>query len=432
MACCSRLRGSPSSALVLLLPAAVLRVTQAATRHRRTTAKVLVVLTPVWLVLALLDVRSGAGAVASGDTAGYVYGQVSRVPAVLRDQREFAEAARTADVRTTPDELLTGLRGKDVLVVFVESYGRVAVEGSTFAPGITDVLTRGEQDLQEVGFSSRSAFLTSPTFGAISWLAHATLQSGLWVDSQRRYDVLVDSPRLTLSRIFGQAGWRTVAAVPANTRDWPQSEFYGFDQLYDSRNVGYEGPRFGYPPMPDQYTLSAFHRLELAPQSRSPVMAEIDLITSHAPWSRTPRMVEWTDVGDGSVFDGMPTQLPSAGDIWPSPERVKQAYGESIEYSLTALLSFITTYGDDDLVVVIVGDHQPARIVSGDDAGHDVPVSVVAADPAVLDRIAPWEWRPGLLPAPDAPVWRMDDFRDRFLAAFGPNGHTGDRLRGAR
>jgi hypothetical protein len=412
-------------ALLLLLPAAVVRVSGAATRNRRTTAKTLVVLAPAWLVLALLDVRSGAGAVASRDTAGYVHGQVSRVPTVIRDQREFAEAARADDLPAPGADLLTGLRGKDVLIVFVESYGRVAVEGSTFSSGISDVLRRGEQQLRQAGFASRSAFLTSPTFGAISWLAHATLQSGLWVDSQRRYDVLVESPRLTLSRIFGRAGWRTVAAVPANTRDWPESEFYGFDQLYDSRNVGYEGPRFGYPPMPDQYTLAAFHRLELAPEPRRPVMAEIDLVTSHAPWSRTPRMVEWSDVGDGSVFDGMPSQLPSAGDIWPSPERVREAYGESIEYSLTALLSFITTYGDDDLVVVVVGDHQPARIVSGQDAGHDVPISVVAADPAVVDRITPWSWHPGLLPPPDAPVWRMDELRDRFLAAFGPDGHTG-------
>lgn len=420
-------------ALVLLLPAAVLRVSRAATRNRRTTTTVLAVLAPVWLVLALLGVRGGAGVVASRDTAAYVYTQVSRVPAVLRDQREFAEATRTDDLRAAPGaELLAGLHGKDVLVVFVESYGRVAVEGSTFSPGVADVLRRGDRELRAAGFSSRSAFLTSPTFGAISWLAHATLQSGLWVDSQRRYDVLVESPRLTLSRIFGQAGWRTVAAVPANTRDWPQARFYGFDQLYDSRNVGYEGPRFGYPPMPDQYTLAAFQRLELAPAARRPVMAEIDLITSHAPWSRTPRMVEWSDVGDGSVFDPMPGELPSAGDIWPAPERVKAAYGDSIEYSLTALLRFITTYGDDDLVVVVVGDHQPATIVSGEDAGHDVPVSVVAADPAVLGRIAPWAWQPGLLPAPDAPVWRMDEFRDRFLAAFGPDGHTGDRARGGR
>ena len=63
-------------------------------------------------------------------------------------------------------------------------------------------------------------------------------------------------------------------------------------------------------------------------------MAEIDLITSHAPWSRTPRMIHQAEVGDGSVFDGMPEQLPSETDIWPSPERVRAAYGESIEYSL--------------------------------------------------------------------------------------------------
>ena len=64
--------------------------------------------------------------------------------------------------------------------------------------------TQGTEQLEEPGFASRSAFLTSPTFGALSWLAHATLQSGLWIDSQQRYDVLVTSSRLTLSRLFGR------------------------------------------------------------------------------------------------------------------------------------------------------------------------------------------------------------------------------------
>ena len=36
--------------------------------------------------------------------------------------------------QTPGRDLLTRLRGKDVLVVFVESYGRVAVEDSWFAP----------------------------------------------------------------------------------------------------------------------------------------------------------------------------------------------------------------------------------------------------------------------------------------------------------
>ena len=420
-------------ALLVLLPLSVLRITRVAARHRGPASKAVAALASLWLVLAVLDVRGGAGTLASRDTAGYVYGQVSRIPSELRDQREFTEAAQEDPLRRVPaQELLTGLRGKDVLFVFVESYGRVAVEGSSFSAGVNAVLASGTKQLKEAGFSSRSAFLTSPTFGALSWLAHATLQSGLWVDSQQRYDVLVTSSRLTLSRLFGRAGWRTVADVPANTKDWPQGAFYRYDHIYDSRNVGYEGPRFGYPTMPDQYTLDAFHRLELAQEQRRPVMAEIDLISSHAPWSRTPRMIDQSAVGDGSVYDGMPEQLPSETDIWPSPRRVQAAYGESIEYSLNALVSFVTTYGDDDLVVVLLGDHQPATIVSGEDAGRDVPIAIVSRDPAVLDTISGWGWNEGLRPKPEAPVWRMDAFRDRFLAAYGSSGETGPRAASAR
>jgi hypothetical protein len=57
-------------------------------------------------------------------------------------------------------------------------------------------------------------------------------------------------------------------------------------------------------------------------------------------------------------------------------------------------------------------------VVSGQDATHDVPVTLLAADPAVLDRIGSWGWDPGMRPAQDAPVWPMDAFRDRFLTAF--------------
>jgi hypothetical protein len=412
-------------ALLVLVPLSLLRLTRVALRHRRAAVPGVVALAVSWLVLAALQLQGTAGPLASRTTAEYVHGQFARIPGELRDRREFLVAAQTDPLHEAgPYELLDGLRGKDVVVVFVESYGRVALEGSSSA-GINAALDRNTAELAESGFVSRSAFLTSPTFGAVSWLAHATLQSGLWVDSQQRYDVLVTSPRHTLTSLFDRAGWRTVGMSPANTRDWPQREFYGFDQFYDSRNVGYEGPRFGYPTMPDQYTLDAFHRLELAPSPRPPVMAEVDLITSHAPWSRVPMLIDQADVGDGSVFEGMPEELLSEGDIWPEPDRVKAAYGEAIEYSLNALARFVATYGDDELVLVVVGDHQPATIVSGRDAGFDVPVAVVAKDPAVIDRIAEWGWDDGLRPRSAAPVWRMDEFRDRFVAAYSATGHTG-------
>jgi hypothetical protein len=49
-------------------------------------------------------------------------------------------------------------------------------------------------------------------------------------------------------------------------------------------------------------------------------------------------------------------------------------------------------------------------------------VTLIARDPAVIDRIAPWGWQDALSPGGAAPVWRMDRFRDRFLTAYGPQG----------
>jgi hypothetical protein len=405
--------------LLVLVPMAVLRVTRVAARHRGSAAGALAVVATLWVALALSGVRTSGGAVAASDNAPYVYDQLTRIPPELRDQRRFAAATEEEpDHAPATSGLLSGLRGKNVLFVFVESYGKVALDGSWFSPGVNAVLDDASRDLGAAGFATRSAWFTSPTFGGISWLAHSTLQSGLWVDSQQRYDILLESPRMTLSRYFGKAGWRTVDVVPANDRDWPEGRFYGYDHVYDSRNIGYEGPRFGYPTMPDQFTLAAFERLELARDRRRPVMAEIDLLNSHTPWSRTPRMVAQSSVGDGSVFVGMPATLPSETDIWPSPRRVQEAYGRSIQYSLTALTRFITTSLDDDTVVVFLGDHQPSTIVSGEDAGHEVPVTIVARDRDVLDAITSWRWTAGLRPTADSPVWRMDQFRDRFLAAY--------------
>ncbi|MEO7350522.1 MAG: CDP-alcohol phosphatidyltransferase family protein, partial [Marmoricola sp.] len=410
-------------AVLVLMPLSVLRLSGLVARHRRRSTSAVTALALVWVLCAMAGVQLQPGTqVASASAAGLAQDEVALVRAGIKDRKTFAKALADDRYRETPgDQLLTGLRGKDVLLVFVESYGRVAVQDSSFSPGVTAVLDAGTHRLHAAGFASRSAFLTSPTFGAASWLAHSTLQSGLWVDSQQRYDQLVSRDRLTLTDAFGRAGWRTVSDVPSNTHHWPQgSSFYHFDKLYDAHNVGYRGPKFSYASMPDQYTLSAMGRLELAKSDRPPVMAEIDLVSSHHPWTPLPQMVDWKRVGDGSVFDGMPGRGASPDTVFRDPDKVRAAYGKSIEYSLNSLISFVQTHPDPNLVLVVLGDHQPHSYVSGSGAGHDVPVTVIAHDTKVMDRISSWGWQDGLRPHPGAPVWRMDTFRDRFLAAYGP------------
>ncbi|WP_242665421.1 MULTISPECIES: CDP-alcohol phosphatidyltransferase family protein [unclassified Nocardioides] len=388
-------------AVLVLLPLAAVRVSGTVATHPRAAVSVALAL----LLAPITQLGSTSAAVLA-------YDEVVQVRADLADRRTFGrEIAADRYAGVPADRLLRGLRGKDVLVVFVESYGRVAVQGTSYSPGIAAVLDDGSHRLRAAGYASRSAFLTSPTFGAGSWLAHASVQSGLWVDSEQRYEQLLGQDRLTLTSAFGAAGWRTVFDVPADTRDWPEgADFYGFDHLYDSRNVGYRGPEFGYAPMPDQYTLKTFQHLELDPADRPPVMGEIDLVSSHHPWAPSPELVPWDQVGDGSVFADVPTQ--------PDSSDVQTLYGQSVEYTMGTLVSWLETQPDPDLVLLVLGDHQPHSYVSGPDPGHDVPVSLIARDRGVVRRIADWGWQPGLHPSPDAPVWPMNVVRDRFLAAF--------------
>ena len=408
---------------LLALPVlALLRLTRVAAGHRGWALPAVAALGVVWVGLRVLGAP-----VASTSAAALAVDEVNAVRSGLRAHEILAREIPRDRFRATPgDQLLTGLRGKDVLLLFVESYGRVAVQGSSFSPGVAAVLDRGTAQLQAGGFSSRSAFLSSSTFGGLSWLAHSTLQSGIRIGTQRGYNQLVKSDRLTLSGAFKRAGWRTVSEDPANKRTWPEgSSFYHYDKIYDRRNVGYRGPEFGLPPMPDQYVLEALQRLELAKRRRPPLFAEVDLISSHAPWTRIPRFIPWEDVGDGSIFHRVPVQESTQAALFGDSKRARAAYGHSIEYTMSTIASFVQHYGDDKTVVVLLGDHQPATTVSGQDAGHDVPISVIAHDPKVMDQIAGWGWQDGLRPSPQAPVWPMASFRDRFLSAFGSSPPTG-------
>jgi phosphatidylglycerophosphate synthase len=408
-------------AVLILTTLAVSRLIRVAAANRRWSLRAVAALGAVWALSWAFGAQFAPDApVASTSAAGLAFHEVRAVRAGIEDHATFAREIGHDRFRNTPgDQLLTGLRGKDVIVAFVESYGKVAVQDSSFSPRIAALLDSGTRQLQAAGFSSRSAFLTSSTFGGISWLAHSTLQAGVWVDTQRRYDQLVKSNRLTLSVAFKRAGWRTVDDVPSNNRAWPQgSSFYHYDKVYDRRNVGYRGPTFTYASMPDQYVLAALQRLELSKRARRPLFAEVDLVSSHTPWTRIPHLIDWSDVGDGSIFNRVPVDKPTKAALWSDPDRVRAAYGQSIEYTLSSLVSFVEHYGDPNLVLVVLGDHQPATIVTGQGPTHDVPISVIAHDPKVLDRIAGWGWDDGLRPSSQAPVWPMSAFRDRFLGAF--------------
>ena len=410
-----------AGAVVVLVPLASRRLALLATRHHRGSTRAVAGLAVAWVACAATGFQLAPGRPAAAADVGMLASDRVRAAVdALHEQRRFDLAVASDPLPGPAAADLTALRGKDVLVVFVESYGRVALEGPDAEP-VRRLLDAGTARLRDSGFTARSAFLTSSTFGSSSWLAHATLQSGLWVDNQSLYDRLLSSRRTTLTSAFARAGWRTVALLPSNRGTWPEGRaFYRFAKVYDRNSLGYRGPKFGFSAVPDQFALAALARLELARPDRAPVMAEIELTSSHAPWAPLPTMVDWTRLGDGSVYDGIEAEAMTTKGFLGDRRAVPAAYRASIAYSLTSLIGFVERYGDDDLVVIALGDHQPSTVVSGYGARRDVPITLIAHDPVVIARIAAWGWQDGLRPGERAPVWPMDSFRDRFFTAYGP------------
>ncbi|WP_127501755.1 sulfatase-like hydrolase/transferase [Actinoplanes solisilvae] len=409
---------------VLLAVAALVAVTFSARRlsgllaaHPWPVRGSVVTLSIAWVTLAVMGFQLVGGIpVASQTATDLARDTVLAVPQNIQERKDFAREVQDDAFANLPnDQLLSALRGKDVIVGFVESYGRDAVENPEFNQPVLDRLRAGQAELEAKGFAARSGYLTSPTFGGGSWLAHSTFLSGLWIDNQNRYRSLVATDRLTLTSAFKRAGFRTVGFEPGVTFAWPEGDFYGYQQVYDSHTLGYNGPALSWSTMPDQYVMKKVHDYEFGKAKRPPLLAEVTLTSSHTPWKPVPSMLPWEKIGDGSVYGPMIKEAPGGDDV-------KQAYAGSIAYSVDSLISYVRDFGDDNLVLVLLGDHQPNSSVVGSHSTKDVPISIVAKDPKVLDRIGSWGWTNGLTPAPDAPLWPMNEFRDKFLTAYSPQG----------
>ncbi|MFJ1805070.1 MULTISPECIES: CDP-alcohol phosphatidyltransferase [unclassified Streptomyces] len=412
--------------LFAVMALATVRISNLMVRNTQVSTRATLIAATVWVTCSVVGLQNAGVPVASYRTANALANEARQVRDTLRDEAAFGKEARYDTFGATPaDQLVPDLRGKDVVFTFIESYGRSAIEDPGMAPGVDRTLDAGTQALTKAGFSAKSGWLTSATYGGSSWLGHSTTLSGLWVDNQQRYQTVMASDHLSLTKAFQKTGaWDTVGIMPGVQKGWPEARFYGLDKVYNAFQMGYQGPKFSWSTMPDQYALEAFQRLEHGRTDRDkPLMSEIILTSSHQPWAPIPKMVGWDEIGDGSVFEDIQKAGEKASDVIADSARSKTEYGRSIQYSVTALTQWLERYGTDDTVLVFLGDHQPISRVSGDNASRDVPISIVAKDPKVLDKIAAWNWTDGLKPAHNAPVWKMSSFRDKFLTAYGSTPH---------
>ncbi|MDR6820546.1 hypothetical protein J2X76_005745 [Neorhizobium sp. 2083] len=381
--------------------------------RRKATLVSGVVLSIGLVALAVQDPdRRGLGVEA--EAASYFVNRVAMVREAVADLTRFEDELKQDPVAA--GQRFSALAGTDIVLVFIESYGRSAIEDSRYAARISHRLNSVEEEIKAAGLEARSGWLTSPTVGGISWLAHGTLLSGLWVDNQGRYDRMITSERTSLNNLFRSSGWRTTAVMPAITLDWPEAGYFGYDSIHAAAGLGYRGKPFNWVTMPDQFTLEAFERLE-RPGGHKPVMAEMALISSHAPWTPLPTLVDWDRIGDGTIFNVQTEGGDPPSVVWADPNRVRSQYLTSIDYTLETLGSYMARYGRNTLFILL-GDHQPASIVTGEGASRDVPMHIVTGNPDLLKRLDGWNWEKGMIPQPSTPVYRMDEFRQKLVESF--------------
>jgi hypothetical protein len=334
----------------------------------------------------------------------------------VRDTRADLAAFRLAaldDPMLAAGPLLDHLGARDLIVIFVESYGRSSFRNALYAPTHTGTLLQIQTDLAAQGVAMRSGWATAPMTGGQSWLAHGSVASGLWLNTQGRYRAMLVSPRRTLFHFAQNEGRRSVAIKPAHVFPWPEGQFFGFDAIYNAADLGYRGAPFNWVTMPDQFTLMALDRLERDRADRAPIVAQVALVSSHAPWVPIPELVPWDDVGDGTIFE----QWALSGDppevVWRDHDRVRDQFRLAVDYSLQAVGAWALRHSGNPPLIIMLGDHEPAGFVAGT-GGYDVAVHVIGP-PDLVDRFAALGWADGMIPPEALAPRRMDQMRDDLL-----------------
>lgn len=374
------------------------------------------------LAVAVIPLRwlHPAGVVVAVPSALLATEQSTMLARMLEERERFAEEMRVARAASA-DEDLGGLRGRDVVLAFIESYGTSAVDDARYGPIVRPALDELAAVASTRDLHVATAIVEAPSQGGMSWLGHGTALSGLWLDNQLRYDLLLAEEQPTLIDDFESAGYTSIALMPQITMAWPEGRAFGYDRIWTRPDLDYRGPPLNWVEVPDQFTWAWLQREALADPTDPPVFAEVGFISSHAPWTPILELEEWDAIGNGEVFERWRDAGESPQSLWRDGERVQEAYAHSLHYALSAMVSWVETYLDDDVVLVVLGDHQPAPLITGDGAPRTVPVHVISTDPADLEGFMAAGFAPGVYAATDAdagPTPRMSELRRWVLDAF--------------
>ncbi|MEO8258607.1 MAG: sulfatase-like hydrolase/transferase [Acidobacteriota bacterium] len=326
-------------------------------------------------------------------------------------------SARTLGPSPSFDSDLARVRGADVFLFFLESYGAVTYDRPELAAGLAAARAQFDADIHATGRDVVSAYVESPTFGGNSWLAHISFLTGIDVRDEDANVLLMAQTRQTLATAFAQRGYRSVAVMPGLQEHWPEGAFYGFGEIYGATQLDYRGPPFGWWTIPDQFAIARMDEREVAARQRPPLFVFFPTTGTHTPFRPTaPFQQDWA-----RMLTDQPYDPPDVERMWnqePDWLNLGPSYIQAMRATFVTLGGYLRHRADRDFVLILIGDHQPPAAVSGTGASWEVPVHVIASRPLVLDAMRAQGFRSGLTPA-HPPLSRMHELMPAMLDAFG-------------
>ena len=326
-------------------------------------------------------------------------------------------SAKTLGSSPSFDSDLARVRGADVLLFFLESYGAVSYDRPEFAAGLAGARTEFGADIRATGRDVVSAYVESPTFGGNSWLAHISFLTGMDVRDEDANVLLMAQKRETLATAFAQHGYRSLAVMPGLQEHWPEGAFYGFGEIYGATQLDYRGPPFGWWTIPDQFAIARMDEREVAPRQRPPLFVFFPTTGTHTPFRPTaPYQRDWARMLTGEPYD--PPDVERMWNQEPDWLNLGPSYVQALRATFVTLGGYLRHRADRDFVLILIGDHQPPAAVSGPGASWEVPVHVIASRPRVLEAMRAHGFRSGLTPAHPS-LTRMHELMPMMLDAFG-------------
>ena len=313
-------------------------------------------------------------------------------------------------------------RRPPVYLITVESYGTLLERHPDLRDPYRRLMRRMQDTLAADGWHMASARAEAPVQGGRSWLAIASLLTGVRVDRQVLYNRFLERPERAphLVRFLNRQGYHTVALQPFTYErpGLPTRNIYDFDVTLYRDDLAYEGPAYGLADAPDQYSLNFAHHTQL--DGRAPYFLFFETVDSHALWNYglPPVLSDWRRFNEaGGSGQEARRALEQAGRppgaflpdsltrprIYDQPQSTR--YLRHIAYDLQVIREYLLDTAPEGSLVLLLGDHQPPLFGT---ESTEVPLHVLSTDASMVESVRRRGFSDGLVPREDRPKVRQE------------------------